>query len=268
MRNQHMVKPDSSISLAGIDPDFCGKPHGKKQAEETLSHDRDELVRLQALLYAEARHAVLIVMQAMDTGGKDGAIRHVMSGVNPQGCSVTAFKAPSPEELAHDYLWRVHRAVHARGMIGILNRSHYEDVLVVRVHNLVPRQVWEARYDQINQFERYLSENGVTLLKFYLHISKQEQGKRLRERLEDPAKRWKFSTADLAERKFWNDYQKAYEDMLNKTSTAWAPWYVIPANHEWYRNMAVAQIVSQTLDGLGMRYPEPAEDLSKVVIPD
>ena len=268
MRAQHLVKPGTEIKLADIDPDFKGKFKSKDEVEEQLALVRDRLVALQGLLYAEAKHALLIVLQAMDSGGKDGTIRHVMSGVNPQGCSVTSFKVPTPEEMAHDYLWRVHRAVPAKGMVGIFNRSHYEDVLVVRVHKMVPHEVWEGRYEQINHFERYLSENGVTIVKFFLHISKHEQKKRLEQRLKDPAKRWKFSSADVAERELWGDYQKAYEDMVNKTSTEWAPWYVIPANHEWYRNLAVAQIITQTLDDLHMHYPEPKEDLSKIVIPD
>ena len=268
MSNRHMVVPGTKIVLADVDPDYPGKRHDKEKAKQLLDESRAALVRLQALLYAEAKHAVLLVLQAMDTGGKDGTIRHVMSGINPQGCSVTSFKAPAPEELAHDYLWRVHRAIPQRGMIGIFNRSHYEDVLIVRVHKLVPPEVWRARYEQINSFERYLSENGVTILKFYLHISKDEQKKRLEDRLSDPSKRWKFSSLDLQERKLWDEYQQAYEDMLNRTSAKWATWYVIPANHEWYRNYAVASVVSEALEDLGMAYPQPREDLSKVVIPD
>lgn len=268
MSNEHMVKPGSKVSLKDFPPDYTGKYRRKEQAEEDLGAGCDELVRLQELLYAEHKHSILIVLQAMDTAGKDGTIRHVMSGVNPQGCSVTAFKAPTPEELDHDYLWRVHKAVPPKGMIGIFNRSYYEDVLIVRVHKLVPEKVWRQRYEQINCFEEYLADNGTTILKFYLHISKEEQKKRLQERLDDPRKRWKFALADLAERKLWPDYMQAYEDMLNRTSTDWAPWYLVPANNKWYRNLVVARTIVQTLRKLDMRYPEPKEDLSGVVIAD
>ncbi|MGQ9554896.1 MAG: polyphosphate kinase 2 family protein [Anaerolineae bacterium] len=268
MSDEHMVRPGSKVSLKDFSPDYTGKYRRKEQAEEDLSAGCDELVRLQELLYAEHKHSILIVLQAMDTAGKDGTIRHVMSGVNPQGCSVTAFKAPTPEELDHDYLWRVHKAVPPKGMIGIFNRSYYEDVLIVRVHKLVPEKVWRQRYEQINRFEEYLADNGTTILKFYLHISKEEQKKRLQERLDDPRKRWKFALGDLAERKLWPDYMQAYEDMLNRTSTDWAPWYLVPANNKWYRNLVVARTIVQTLRKLDMRYPEPKEDLSGVVIAD
>jgi PPK2 family polyphosphate:nucleotide phosphotransferase len=202
----------------------------------------------------------------MDAGGKDGTIRHVMSGLNPQGCHVTSFKVPTEEELAHDYLWRVHRAVPAKGEIGIFNRSHYGDVLVVRVHNLVPRRVWSERYEQINGFEKILADNDVTIVKFFLHISKEEQKKRLQERLDDPAKHWKVSEADFEERRFWPDYIKAYEDALSKCSTPWAPWYVIPADHKWFRNLAVADILVSTLEDMDMRFPKSKLDLSRFVL--
>lgn len=268
LHERHLVTPGKKRRLREIDPAYCGDYKGKQEARKQLEADRAELVGLQELLYAEGKHAVLIVVQAMDTGGKDGVIAHVMSGVNPQGCVVTPFKVPTPEELAHDYLWRVHKAVPPKGMIGIFNRSHYEDVLVVRVHSLVPKDVWRQRYEQINQFEKHLAENGVAILKFYLHISKEEQRRRLQARLDDPTKHWKFSVGDLKERALWNDYMAAYEDAVNLTSTPWAPWYVIPADRKWYRNLVVARVLVETLRGLRMKYPEPAEDLTKVVIPD
>ena len=215
---------------------------------------------------ADGRHALLVVLQAMDTGGKDGTIRHVMSGLNPAGCAVTSFKVPSAEEQAHDFLWRIHHAVPARGMIGIFNRSHYEDVLVVRVHGLVPDEAWEARYRQINQFERHLSENNITILKFYLHISKAEQAKRLQERIAEPSKNWMFSEADLEERKLWKQYMAAFEDALNQCSTPWAPWHVVPANKKWARDAMVARAMVEALESLPLRYPKPKTNLSKLVI--
>ncbi len=264
----HVVKPGDKFALKDVDPGAMGEIKSKKDAAKLILADREELVKLQDVMYAEGKHSLLIVLQAMDTGGKDGAIKHVMSGVNPQGCVVTPFKVPTPEELAHDYLWRIHQVVPPRRMIGIFNRSHYEDVLVVRVHSLAPKEIWSKRYDQINAFEKHLTENGVTILKFYLHISKAEQKARLQERLDDPNKRWKFSTGDLKERERWDDYMAAYEDMLNLTSTKWAPWHVIPANRNWYRNLALGRIIVETLRGFDMKYPQPAEKLDGVVIPD
>ena len=268
MSEKYVVKPGHKVQLKDIDPNDTRPYQHKRAAKDRLRSDRKELVRLQELLYAEAKHSLLIVLQATDTGGKDGTIRHVMSGVNPQGCVVTSFKVPTPEELAHDYLWRVHEAVPPKRMIGIFNRSHYEDVLVVRVHSLVPKRVWSQRYEQINQFEQHLVENGVTILKFFLYISKDEQKRRLQARLDDPAKHWKFSVGDLKERKLWDEYMTAYEDMLNLTSTEWAPWHVIPANHKWYRNLAVASIIVETLRGFDMKYPEPEQNFEGIVIPD
>jgi PPK2 family polyphosphate:nucleotide phosphotransferase len=268
LRLKHLVKPGDKIRLKDISPDDVRPYKDKKEVADLLAADKNDLVKLQELLYAEGKHALLVVFQAMDTGGKDGTIAHVMEGVNPQGCVVTPFKVPTPEELAHDYLWRVHKVVPPKRMIGIFNRSHYEDVLVVRVHELVPKEVWRQRYEQINQFEKHLTENGVTVLKFFLHISKEEQKKRLQERLDDPAKRWKFAVGDLKERELWDQYMEAYEDALNLTSTAWAPWYVVPANRNWYRNLVVAHVIAETLRGLDMKWPEPEGDLSKVVVPD
>jgi len=202
----------------------------------------------------------------MDASGKDGTIRHVMYGVNPQVCSVTSFKAPTSEELDHDFLWRIHNAVPPRGEIGIFNRSHYEDVLIVRVHDLVPKTVWSARYEQINDFEKMLSKNNVTILKFFLHISKDEQKERLQERLNDPTKNWKMNPEDLKERELWDDYQKAYEVAIEKCSTKYAPWYIIPANKKWFRNIAVSEIIIETLENLKMKFPKPAFDPSTIVV--
>lgn len=265
---QHLVRPGEKVSLADIDPRDKGPHKGKADAVDDLRAAHEQLVELQKVLYAEARRGLLIVLQAMDTGGKDGTIRAVMSGVNPQGCYVTSFKAPSQEELAHDYLWRVHARVPRRGMIGIFNRSHYEDVLIVRVHGLVPPEVWRKRYDQINHFERYLAENDITIIKFFLHISREEQKKRLQARLDDPSKHWKFSVDDLPERERWDDYQKAYEDMLNRTSTEWAPWHVVPADRKWYRNVVVNHTIAETLRRMDPRYPRNDIDPATIVIPD
>ncbi len=268
MSEEHIVKPGSKFKLEKVAPDNTAQYAGPKDAKKDTKANRQELIALQELLYAEAKHSLLIVLQGMDTCGKDGAIAHVMSGVNPQGCSVTPFKVPTAEELGHDYLWRVHKVVPPKRMIGIFNRSHYEDVLVVRVHNLVPKETWSQRYEQINQFEKHLAENGVTLLKFFLHISKEEQKKRLQERLDDPTKRWKFAVGDLKERALWDDYMAAYQDMLSLTSTEWAPWYVIPANSKWYRNLVVGRVIVETLRKFDMKYPEPEEKLDGIVIPD
>lgn len=236
----------------------------RTRAEEELEKNVKALVNLQYLLYAENRRSVLVVLQGMDTSGKDGAIRHVFSGINPQGCHVTSFKKPSERELDQDYLWRIHEAVPARGEIGVFNRAHYEDVLIVRVHGLVPEKVWSKRYQQINEFEHYLSENGVTILKCFLHISKEEQLARLQARLDDPAKNWKFSMQDVEERTRWDDYQAAYEDALTQCSTPWAPWHVIPADRKWYRNWAVSSLLRRTLERMDPRTPEPMKGVKKI----
>jgi PPK2 family polyphosphate:nucleotide phosphotransferase len=233
-----------------------------------LKDQRDRLRDLQAVLWAEGKHALLIILQAMDAGGKDGTIKHVMRGVNPQGCQVTGFKVPTQEELDHDFLWRVHKAVPRRGYIGIFNRSHYEDVLVVRVDELVPEAVWRQRYEQINHFEKLLADTGTTILKFYLHISKQEQRERFEARLDDPHKNWKFSMGDLEKRAQWDDYMEAYNEALSRCSTPWAPWYVVPADHKWYRNAVISRILVETLEGLDMRYPPPLENAADIVVPD
>ncbi len=260
---RYRIKPDTRVRLADFDPDES-KLVDRKKADSRNKDIQEGLDKLQELLYAEHRHKVLIILQGMDTSGKDGTVRHVMGGFDPAGVRVVSFKKPTQEELDHDYLWRVHAQTPSSGEIVVFNRSHYEDVLVVRVHSLVPKDVWSARYDQINDFERMLTENGTTILKFFLHIDKEEQRQRLEERIQDPKKRWKFQHGDIEERKLWGDYIRAYEAVLSKTSTEWAPWYLIPANHKWYRNYVVGAIVSEALETLGMRFPEP--DLSDEVV--
>ncbi len=257
---RHEVEPGTRVKLGDIDADDTNDYNDKTAAEAKLAEDVKRLTVLQDRLYAENRRALLVVLQAMDTGGKDGTIKHVMSGVNPTGCEVTSFKAPSEEELDHDFLWRIYRRLPRRGNIGIFNRSHYEDVLVVRVHRLVPPEEWKPRYDQINRFEQLITDMGTTILKFYLHIDKKEQKRRIRERLDDPDKQWKFTAADLAERRHWEDYQEAYEDAISKTSTPWAPWHIVPANKKWYRNLVVARTIVKTLEKMDPRPPRSEID--------
>jgi PPK2 family polyphosphate:nucleotide phosphotransferase len=258
------VKPGKKVKLSKYDADDThGWEKGNKAAESTAKKCA-QLDSLQYLLYAEHKHALLLVFQGLDAAGKDGTIRHVMSGVNPQGCQVTSFKVPSAEEAAHDFLWRIHKAVPPNGYIGIFNRSHYEDVLVARVHDLVPKEVWSARYGEINDFEEMLEKNNVKVLKFFLHISKDEQKKRFMERIDDPDKRWKISNADFNERKFWDDYTKAYEAALERCSTDISPWYIIPANKKWFRNLAVSHIVCETLEGIHMKFPPPTIDMKNL----
>jgi PPK2 family polyphosphate:nucleotide phosphotransferase len=265
--DRYRAKPDQAVDLSHWDPDDSSAFDGSKEAGSAIADALTErLEALQELLFAEGRHRVLIVLQAMDTGGKDGVIRHVFEGVNPQGVKVAAFKVPTPVELAHDYLWRVHPCVPARGEMVIFNRSHYEDILAVRVKGLAPESVWSRRYDQINEFERMLTDEGTTILKFYLHIDKDEQKKRLQARIDDPTKQWKFRVGDLGDRALWGQYMKAYEDVLSRTSTRWAPWFIVPSNKKWYRDLVVAHIVVGALESLDMRYPKPEEDLSKVTI--
>jgi len=258
---RYRIPPDTAVSLADRSPsDRLTHDEGKKLGRNYLAELTLRLRDLQELLYAEGKHKVLMVLQATDTGGKDGVIRHVFRTVNPQGVKVASFKVPSSRERAHDYLWRIHKETPGSGEIRIFNRSHYEDVLVVRVRDLAPREVWERRYHHINEFERLLADEGTTILKFFLHISKEEQGARLQARLDDPDRHWKFSSADLAERAHWDAYQEAYDAMLSRTSTPWAPWHVIPSNSKWYRNLVIARILVGALEGLGMQYPEPDFD--------
>ena len=236
----------------------------KKSAEAETAECQQKLRALQELLYAEGRHSLLICLQAMDTGGKDGTVNHVLGAMNPQGCRVVHFREPTAGEAAHDFLWRHHEAAPARGEVVIFNRSHYEGVLIERVHDLVPQETWGRRFDAINAFEQGLVENGTRILKFFLHISKAEQLKRFKDRLDDPTKQWKISESDYAERRYWDAYTEAYEDALTRCSTVQAPWYVIPADHKWFRNLAVARIVVQELESLKMSYPKPAADLDKI----
>jgi PPK2 family polyphosphate:nucleotide phosphotransferase len=263
----YRIAPGTTVDLSAIDTRDTAAFDGDKAAGKArLLELTDELEELQELLYAEGKHKVLIVLQATDTGGKDGTIRHVFDGVNPQGVKVASFKKPTPRELAHDYLWRIHRHTPGAGEITIFNRSHYEDVLVVRVHSLVPEERWSRRYDHINAFERMLADEGTTILKFFLHISKAEQAERLQARLDTPHKQWKFAKGDLAEREKWDDYRAAFEEMLSKTSTPWAPWYVVPADRKWYRNLVISSVVTETLRRLDMAYPEPDDGLEGIVI--
>jgi len=258
----YRVPLKGKIKLKDYDPNDSKLFEGnKKDGKEALQKLNAELETLQEEFYAEGKHRLLIVLQAMDTGGKDGVIRAVFEGVNPQGVKVASFKTPTSVELAHDYLWRVHQQTPGKGEMVIFNRSHYEDVLVVRVHNLVPEEVWSKRYQHIREFERVLADEGTTILKFYLHIDLKEQAERFLARVEDPTKQWKFNPGDLDERARWDDYMKAYEDMLSQTSTAWAPWYVIPSNKKWYRNWLISKIVIKTLKNLDMRYPAPVENI-------
>ncbi len=258
------VRPGKRLHLAHIDPAYTDKHDSHKAAQAELDHYQERLRDLQELLYVEHRHSLLICLQAMDTAGKDGTINHVLGAMNPQGCRVAKFRQPSEEEASHDFLWRAHIAAPARGEVVIFNRSHYEDVLVVRVHDLVPKKVWSRRYKFIKHFEENLADNGTQVLKFFLHISKEEQLERFKARLDDPSKRWKISEADYAERGYWDEYTKAYEEALSKCSTPEAPWFVIPSDHKWFRNLAVARIVVERLEALKMNYPKPSVDIGKV----
>jgi PPK2 family polyphosphate:nucleotide phosphotransferase len=258
------VAPDSKVQLDAIDPGHTGNYASREAAEDEMARHVEALVELQALLYAEGKSSVLIVLQGLDGAGKDGTIKHVFKGVNPQGTKVQAFKVPTPEEAAHDFLWRAHKATPGKGEIVIFNRSHYEDVLVVRVHDLVPKKVWSKRYKAIRAFESNLADSGTVILKFFLHISYEEQLERFRKRLDDPQRQWKISESDYAERKFWGDYQRAYEDALAETSTNYAPWFVIPSNHKWFRNLAISNIIVDSLRALDMKLPPPRVDLKDI----
>lgn len=259
--DSYRIRPKQKIDLKSWDTAPDGWK-GSEKAVDELAKLTARLEELQELLYCESKRRVLVVLQGMDTSGKDGVIRKVFEGVNPQGVRVASFKVPTPVEMAHDYLWRVHAQTPGKGEMVIFNRSHYEDVLVVRVHSLVPDEVWKKRYDQINEFERLLVDEGTTVLKFFLHISKDEQKGRLLERIETPEKNWKFNPGDLDARKLWDQYSEAYEDVLNKTSTDWAPWYIVPADKKWFRNVLISSILVDTLKGFNMKYPVPKEDLS------
>ena len=262
------VPPKSSFTIKNVDPSDTLDLNDKDQARKELETIHEQMAELQEKLYAQGRYAVLVIFQAMDTGGKDGTIRHVFGPLNPQGVRVVNFKAPCGTELEHDYLWRIHKEVPRKGMIGIFNRSHYEDVLIARVHNLVPDEEIEKRYAQINAFEKYLTENHVLIIKFLLHISKNEQKNRLEKRLERPDKQWKFDKSDLEERKHWDDYMQAFERVLNECSTSHAPWHVIPANHKWARDLMVGNITLEHMKSLNSSYPEPPSGLDNISIPD
>lgn len=265
-----IVPPGKKIVLAeDYNPSFTAEFTNKKEAQKQLEANTAELAEYQEILYAQNTYALLLIFQAMDAAGKDGAIKHVMSGVNPQGCQVYSFKAPSAEELDHDYLWRSARRLPERGRIGIFNRSYYEEVLVVRVHptfldaqqlpDSARPTIWERRFEQINAFEKYLVENGIVVLKFFLNVSKEEQRQRFLARIDEPEKNWKFATADVKERGFWDEYQLAYQDCLNHTSTEWAPWHVVPADRKWFTRLAVSEIIVRTLKRLNLRYPEVSQ---------
>lgn len=262
---EFLIEPGTEVKLGEIDPGY----HGAHESRETADPETSSLVmkldRLQYLMYAESKHSLLIVLQGLDASGKDAVIRHVLGGMNPAGCRIVSFKRPKKEELDHDFLWRVHPHLPARGEMAIFNRSHYEDVLAARVHHLADVNLWSKRYDLINDFERLLvTENNTTVLKFFLYISKKEQLARFKQRLDDPAQRWKISDADYQERAYWGRYTEAFEDMLGKTSTPYAPWFVIPANHKWFRDLAISQIVTRTLEDLDMKWPAPAVDLADI----
>jgi PPK2 family polyphosphate:nucleotide phosphotransferase len=263
---KYRIPSKSKFEMQDINPGSKEGVPDRAFAEERFEKITQRMKELQQVLYAEGKHALLVVLQATDTGGKDGTIRHVFGPLNPQGVRVHSFKAPTAEELSHDYLWRVHNKVPQKGMIGIFNRSHYEDVLIARVHDLAPKKVIKERYAQINNFEKYLSANGVTILKFCLHISKEEQKERLQSRLDRADKHWKFSSGDLAERQRWDAYQDAFGKAISACSTDWAPWYVIPANRKWYRNYVIADIVCSTLENMKLAFPAPEEGLDEIVI--
>ena len=258
--DQYRVEPGTQVDLSGFETYFDGNL-AKKDGKAALKDQNKILRDLQELLYAEHRQKLLVVLQGIDTSGKDSTIRHVFGDVNPQGTQVVNFKVPTRKELDHDYLWRVHPHTPGNGEIVIFNRSHYEDVLVVRVHELVPETVWEKRYDHINAFERLLADEGTTILKFFLYISKKEQAERFLARLDRPHKRWKFNPDDLAERNYWEDYTEAFEEMLSRTSTSWAPWYVVPSDRKWYRNLVVSSVIIEKLQGLGMQFPAEVPEI-------
>jgi PPK2 family polyphosphate:nucleotide phosphotransferase len=264
--SRYLVKPSKKIRLKDWDPSEDSQFPEKDQAGEELDRLVSRLESFQEVLYAERKHALLIILQGMDTSGKDGTVSHIFGGIDPLGVRVVSFKAPTALELDHDFLWRIHAQTPAKGEIVIFNRSQYEDVLIVRVHNLVPTEVWGKRYEQINNYEKMLSENGTTILKFFLYISKDEQKQRLEDRVQQPDKRWKFNPGDLKERELWDDYLQAYEDVLNKTSTDWAPWMIVPADRKWYRNLVIGTRIDQALESLHMQYPQPDWDPDSILI--
>ena len=264
------AKQKTRINLSAISTDFSGKFDSKDEAFELLEKNIRKMADLQDKLYAEDKYSMLIIFQAMDAAGKDSAVKHVMSGLNPQGTEVFSFKQPSTEELNHDYMWRTTKSLPERGRIGIFNRSYYEEVLIVRVHNLIKsekippelisKEIWKNRLSQINNFEKYLYDNGIRIIKFFLHISKEEQSKRFLERIEDPAKNWKFSPTDLVERRYWDDYMKCYEEAMSATSTDFAPWYIVPADKKWFARYVISEVIVNLLKSLNLHYPKVSEE--------
>lgn len=264
-RKQFIVKPRAEIRLKHFDSGYHNKHESHKKALSPIQENLQKMEQLQYRMYAENKHSLLIVLQGLDAAGKDGVVRHVLTGMNPAGCVSVNFKEPTKQDLAHDFLWRVHPHVPARGSVAIFNRSHYEDVLVVRVHRLAPEKVWSKRYDEINQFERLIAmQNNTAILKFFLHISKEEQLERFKKRLDDPDRQWKISDTDYKERDYWSDYTRAFEDVLNKTSTDYAPWFIIPSNHKWFRDLAISQIIVQRIEDMDIQLPKPTVNLAEI----
>jgi PPK2 family polyphosphate:nucleotide phosphotransferase len=263
-RKNFLVEPGAKVRLSKIDPSYTGKHETHEKALPEIQKHVERMAKLQYLLYADGNQSLLVVLQALDAAGKDGVIRHVISGMNPQGTSVFGFKQPSKDEAAHDFLWRAHLRAPGKGEVAIFNRSHYEDVLVVRVHKLVAHSVWSKRYDLIDDFETMLSRNGTSIVKLFLHISPEEQLARFKQRLDDPARHWKISESDYSERKLWPKYVDAYEDAMALTSTKRAPWYIIPANHKWFRDLAVSQIIADTMDEMGLKLPPTHVDIAAI----
>jgi PPK2 family polyphosphate:nucleotide phosphotransferase len=263
-RKRFVVQPGAKLKLGDIDPAYKGEHETHESAALELTRHTANLAQLQYRLYAEGKRSLLIVLQGLDAAGKDGVIRHVISGTNPQGVNVTRFKQPTPQELAHDFLWRAHNHAPAKGEIMIFNRSHYEDVLVVRVHDMVPKSVWSKRYERICEFEKLLGQAATHVIKFYLHISPEEQLARFKIRLDDPHRNWKISNSDYTEREYWPAYINALEDAMRETSTAHAPWYVIPSNHKWFRDLAISSILADTLNEMDLQIPKPAVDLKAI----
>ncbi len=264
--SKYRIQPGKKFKLENFKTDDTGDFKDRQDAEYESQKNLAKLHDLQEVLYAQSQHAILIVLQAMDAGGKDGTIEHIFSGMNPQGCNVTSFKVPTPEEKSHDFLWRIHQHAPAKGMFGIFNRSHYESLLVERVRGYAPKEVWKNRYDHVNNFEKMLADEGTTIVKFYLCVSKKEQAERLQSRLDDPKKNWKFNPGDLEERKYWDDYMDAFDDVLEKCSTPHAPWYVIPSDKKWYRNYVISDILLKTVSGLDLHFPKPLVDVSQYKI--
>lgn len=262
--DKFIVEPGKKIKIAKINPNFSGKYSSRKEVASKIEKNLERMTHLQYLLYADGRKSLLVVLQSLDAGGKDGVIRKVFTGLNPLGTHVSSFKQPAPVELAHDFLWRVHQCTPAKGEVGIFNRSHYEDVLVVRVHKLVPKSVWSERYELINDFERTLTDHGTRIIKFYLHISPEEQLERFKERLDNPTRQWKISESDYSERELWPKYREAFEEAIERTTTKHAPWFVIPANRKWFRDLAVSDIIVQTLEEMDLKTPPPQVDIAEI----